>query len=52
VLILLLVALVPLFVLGLAAIIAPRSNAAHWLVYAGTGAIAALLCADALLYLI
>src|SRR4051812_32338019 len=52
VLILLLVALVPLFVLGPAAIIAPRSNAAHWLVYAGTGAIAALLCADALLYLI
>ena len=51
-LILLLVALVPLFVLGPAAIIAPRSNAAHWLVYAGTGAIAALLCADALLYLI
>jgi hydrogenase-4 component B len=49
---LLLVALVPLFVLGPAAIIAPRSTAAHWLVYAGTGAIAALLCADALLYLI
>ena len=51
-LILFLVALVPLFVLGPAAMVAPRSEAAHWLVYAGTAVIAALLCADALLYLI
>jgi hydrogenase-4 component B len=52
VLILILVALVPLLALGPAAIAAPRSIAAHWMIYTGTAAIAALLCAAALYHLV
>lgn len=51
-LVLILLALVPLLVLGPASLVAPRSAAAHWAIYAGTAAVVALVCASALIHLI
>lgn len=51
-LVLILLALVPLLVLGPTAVAAPRSHAARLVIYSGTAVIAALLCACALIHLV
>ncbi|HEX6103469.1 MAG TPA: hydrogenase 4 subunit B [Alphaproteobacteria bacterium] len=47
-----LIALVPLLALGPATLVAPRSAASHWAVYAGTAALSALIAAAALFHLL